>query len=238
MNNRSAIIQENIETIRKKIAQAAAKSGRSGKAIQLAAVTKNVAIEDIRTAIQAGIKIVGENKVQEARQKFFQIGPAVAWHMIGHLQTNKARHAAAIFDMVQSVDTSRVAEALDQECGKLDRQMDVLVEVNISADTGKFGTTLAAAEALVHFIESKTNLRLRGLMAMAPVVPDPELTRPFFSRMQRLFKQLQDSLARPEWNVLSMGMTHDFEVAIEEGSNLVRIGTGIFHTPDLRRLVE
>jgi len=232
--DRTQIIQENIEKIRKRISRAAEKSGRAAKDVQLVAVTKGVELEGIRAAITAGISILAENKIQEVREKFFQIGPVVAWHMIGHLQTNKAKHAARIFDMVQSVDSVRVAEALDRECGKLDRQMDVLVEVNISTDENKFGAAVGDTEQLAARVRECPNLRLRGLMCMAPYVPDPELTRPFFRQMNQLFQKLKKQTDNPHWNVLSMGMTNDFEIAIEEGATLVRVGTGIFHTPELR----
>jgi len=234
MTNRSQIIQENISSIKKRIAAAAKRSGRSSRDVMLLAVTKNVAVEDIRIAIQAGIKILGENKVQEAKKKFLQIGPAVSWHMIGHLQTNKARVATTIFDMVQSIDSERIADVLDREAARLDRQMNVLVEINIAAEEKKFGIPVEKTAELVDYVAQKQNLRLQGLMAMAPYVPDPELTRPFFRDMAQLFKEFRSRIG-DSWKLLSMGMSNDFEVAVEEGSNLVRIGTGIFHTPNLRR---
>jgi PLP dependent protein len=192
------------------------------------AVTKNVPVAEIRAAIDAGVRMIGENKVQEAKTKFAQIGPAVAWHMLGHLQTNKARSAAAIFDLVQSVDSLRAADALAQAALGLDRQLDVLVEVNIGGEEQKFGVPPDAAAALCEVVDHKPNLRLRGLMAMAPYVPDPETVRPFFRHLRRLFEDLGAARVRSGWDILSMGMTHDFEVAIAEGSTLVRIGTGIF----------
>jgi len=197
--------------------------------VSLLAVTKNVGLEDIRRALAAGIQLIGENRIQEARQKFAHIGPAITWHMIGHLQTNKARQAAAIFDMVQSVDSTRVAEALSKAAEGLDRQLDVLIEVNIATEEQKSGVSPGAAEGLVRQVDQLSHLRLRGLMSMAPYVPDPETVRPFFRHMHELFVNLRDGVRRPSlWNMLSMGMTHDYEVAVEEGATLVRIGTGIF----------
>lgn len=236
MTNREELIKSNIETIRKRISAAAARAGKSPQDIILLAVTKNVPVADIRIAIQAGIRFLGENKVQEAKEKFAQIGPAVTWHMIGHLQTNKARIAAAIFDLVQSLDSEKAAEALDREAQRLDRQLDVLVEVNIGEEENKFGISRAQTEALVALVSERKNLRLRGLMSMAPYVQEPELTRPFFRDLAGLFEKCRP-LAGDSWEILSMGMTHDFEIAIEEGANLVRVGTGIFHSPELRRNV-
>jgi PLP dependent protein len=234
MKNRELLIQQNIVNIRKRISEAAERSKRSARDITLVAVTKNVAVEDVRIAIQAGIKILGENKVQEAKTKFMHIGPVVAWHMLGHMQTNKLRAAAAIFDVVQSIDSKRVADGLDKEALRLDRQMDVLVEVNIGEEETKFGISIEETEALIAHVAQKPNLRLHGLMCMAPYVSDAELTRPFFAEMSKVFERFRAQLGE-SWKVLSMGMTNDFEVAIEEGATLVRIGTGLFHTPDLRR---
>lgn len=234
MNNREQVITKNIQDIQKRISDAASRAGKSKREITLLAVTKNVSVEDIRVAIRAGIRFLGENKVQEAKQKFSQIGPAVTWHMIGHLQTNKARTAAAIFDLVQSIDSEKVAEALSREAMRLDRHLDVLVEVNISEEENKFGISREKTEELVRLVRTKKNLRLRGLMSMAPFVPEPELTRPFFRDLSSLFEKCRP-LAGEHWGILSMGMTHDFEVAIEEGANLVRVGTGIFHSRELRR---
>jgi pyridoxal phosphate enzyme (YggS family) len=234
MNDRSQVIQANIAAVKEKINAAAERSGRSGKDITLLGVTKNVPVEDIRIALAAGIKIVGENKVQEAKQKFSQIGPAVRWHMLGHLQSNKIRPAVLIFNLVQSVDSNRAADFLDRESRRLDRRMDVLIEVNIGEEENKFGVSLEETEALVRYAAGKPALRVRGLMAMAPYVPDPEMTRPFFRKLAGIFEGLRNRvIPGSQWNILSLGMTHDFEVAIEEGSNLVRIGTGIFHTPGL-----
>lgn len=199
------------------------------------AVTKNVSVEDIRSALSAGVKVLGENRIQEAKPKFAQIGPAVAWHFLGHLQTNKVRIAAAVFDMIQSVDSLRVADVIDREAGHLDRQIDVLVEVNIGGEESKFGLPPQQLELLLPELQKKKNLRLRGLMSLAPVVTDPSLARPFFRELAGWFRRFQTHLG-PSWDTLSMGMTNDFEVAIEEGATLIRIGTGIFHTPELRRV--
>jgi PLP dependent protein len=231
MDPRSDFIRRNIASIKARIAAAAARARRPASEISLLAVTKNVSLLDMRLAVEAGVRLVGENRVQEAQKKFSQIGPAVSWHMLGHLQTNKARPAAAIFDLVQSVDSPRIADALDQAARGLDRQLDVLVEVNIGGEEQKFGVSPAQTRDLAVYAAGKPNLRVRGLMAMAPYVANAELVRPFFRHLAGIFRDLrkQRELAGP-WEVLSMGMTNDFEIAVEEGATLVRIGTGIFST--------
>jgi pyridoxal phosphate enzyme (YggS family) len=234
MNSRNDQIRENIHNIRARIALAAARSGRSAADISLMAVTKNVPTEEIRMALEAGITHIGESKIQEAKQKFLQLGPAIKWSMLGHLQTNKARNAAAIFDLIQSVDSERLANVLERETQALDRQLDVLVEVNIGGEDQKFGVPLSAAMDLLRAVEACPHLRLRGLMAMAPVVPDAEMVRPFFKELAQFYRAARQEVKSPErWSVLSMGMTSDFEVAVEEGATLVRVGTGIFSNPSL-----
>jgi hypothetical protein len=180
-------------------------------------------------AVETGITHIGESKIQEAKQKFLQLGPAIRWSLLGHLQTNKARTAAAIFDLIQSVDSVRLAEILERETHALDRQLDVLVEVNIGSEAQKFGVSLEEAPGLLRAVEAQPHLRLCGLMGMAPVVPDPEMLRPLFRKLAQFFQHARQEVKVPErWEILSLGMTNDFEVAVEEGATLVRIGTGIF----------
>lgn len=229
MNEHHQIVKHNLALIKKRVDQAARKSGRQAKDITILAVTKYVSLDHMRAAVSAGVKAVGENKVQDAKKKFYQIGPVVDWHMIGHLQTNKARQAAAVFSMVQSIDSTRIADALDNEAGRLDRHIDVLVEVNISNDENKFGIHPDETKALVNYVAQKENLNIRGLMAMAPYVENTELARPYFRSLHELFLELKSSRnLSAHWDTLSMGMTNDFEVAIEEGATLIRIGTGLF----------
>lgn len=236
MNDRAIEIKENIESVKKCIAKAAQKSGRKSSAITLVAVTKYVTLDDMRYAIEAGIKVVGENKVQDAKKKFFQIGPVVDWHMIGHLQTNKARQAAALFSTIQTVDSLKVVEVLDKEAMRFDRKLNVLIEVNISHDENKFGIHPDETKQLIQAVCEKEHLVPVGLMAMAPYVEDKELTRPFFRVLKQLFDEIKEEMnPGKKWNMLSMGMTNDYEVAIEEGSTLVRIGTGIFQKQSGRR---
>ena len=233
MESSNVFIKSNLKKIRAKIDSAAKKSGRLPKDITLVAVTKNKSIADIRVAIENGVRIIGENKVQEAKQKFTQLGPTVKWHMLGHLQTNKAKSAAIMFDMVQSVDSDRLVDVLDKTARQLDKKLEVLVEVNIAGEESKFGVKLSDTQALVEYVANKPNLKLRGLMAMAPYVTDSELARPFFREISDVFYNLKNKvLNNNNFNILSLGMTNDFEVAIEEGANLVRIGTGIFNESD------
>lgn len=231
MERRGLEIRQNLEAIVQRIHRAAERAHRSPGEVRLLAVTKNASLEEIRAVVDAGVRMLGENKVQTAKTKFAQIGPAVSWHMLGHVQTNKARPAAALFDMIESVDSPRVGEALSRAARGLDRQLDVLVEVNIGGEEQKFGVDPGSAPALCEYLDTLPNLRLRGLMAMAPYVPDPETVRPFFRHLRQLFLSRAEGRRDPHWNVLSMGMTHDFEVAVEEGATLLRIGTGIFAAP-------
>jgi pyridoxal phosphate enzyme (YggS family) len=232
MSNRNDQIRENIAQIKVRIAAAAERSGRPADSVSLLAVTKNVPLTEIRMAADAGIKAIGESKIQDAKVKFFHLGPNLSWHMLGHLQTNKVRQAAVIFDMIQSIDSTRLADALDREAGLIERHLDVLVEVNISGEIQKFGVAPDQALDLVRHLDGKSRLRVKGFMAMAPYVADPEIIRPLFRGLGQLFQRAKNEVKKPEqWTVLSMGMTNDFEVAVEEGATLVRIGTGIFSTP-------
>lgn len=231
------IITHNLQVIKERMARAAIKSKRTLDDITLLAVTKYVSIDMIRLALDAGVKIIGENKVQDSQKKFEAIGPRAGWHFIGHLQTNKARQAAALFDMVQTVDSFRIADALDTEAGKLDRQLNVLVQVNIGQEETKFGVSLKETQNLVDYVKEKAHLKLRGLMAMAPYTDDIELTRPYFKSLNELFQEMKiKKNVGNEWDTLSMGMTHDFEVAIEEGATLIRIGTGLFSKGSFGRI--
>ena len=230
MKDQSEIIKENLQIIRNRVEIAAKRSNRVAKAITILAVTKYVTLDFMRAAIEAGVKCVGENKVQDAKKKFFQIGPIVDWHMIGHLQTNKARQAAAIFSMIQTIDSKKIADAIDKEAQRLDRCIDVLVEVNISQDENKFGISPESTRQLVDYVAQKEYLKIRGLMAMAPYVEQVELARPYFRSLNNLFFDIQAKQGYgKQWDTLSMGMTNDFEIAIEEGSTLIRVGTGLFN---------
>jgi hypothetical protein len=217
-------IAENLSRVLERIAEAAARAGRSPEEITLVAVTKTVDIAAIEEAIRAGVTDIGENYVQDAARKFDAIGDAVRWHMIGHLQRNKVRHAIGIFDLIQSVDSGALAEEIGKRSLALGKTTQVLVEVKISGEAAKTGVLPCEAPALCETIAGMKGIELVGLMGIAPFVDDPGVIRGSFACLKRLW----DGLPTQNRIWLSMGMTSDFEIAIEEGSNMVRIGTAIF----------
>ena len=196
------------------------------ESITLIAVTKTHGVELMRQAIDAGATDIGENRVQEAAEKFSVLERAVTRHLIGHLQTNKVKPAVKLFDVIQSVDSVHLATALDKAATSADKIQDVLIQVNLAREVQKSGVALEDLSELVTFVDAAVSLRLRGLMMIAPLVADAEECRPLFRRMREIFDELKTS--RADFNLLSMGMTHDFSVAVEEGANVVRVGTAIF----------
>jgi pyridoxal phosphate enzyme (YggS family) len=217
-------IGENLRSVEDRIDKAAIKSGRRRSDITLVTVTKTRSVDEIREAVACGATDIGENYVQEAEDKFAQVGNAARWHMIGHLQRNKARHAVEFFSLIQSVDSVELAREIGRRAEAIGKTIDVLVEVGISGEATKFGVDPDATLSLVDNIVQVSGIRLCGLMGMAPFLENPEDTRPCFADLRQLWERLPDE----QRLYLSMGMTSDFEVAIEEGSNMVRIGTAIF----------
>ena len=217
-------IAQNLRLVTERIDAAARKAGCSGSDITLVVVTKTRSVAEIREALACGVKNIGENYVQEAEDKYAEIGNKVKWHMIGHLQRNKARHAVEIFNMVHSVDSEPLARELARRAEAIGKRLDVLVEVKISGEPSKFGVEAEDALRLADKISEVSGIRVCGLMGMAPFELNPEDARPYFTRL----KELWDKLPQEQHLYLSMGMTGDFEIAIEEGSNMVRIGTAIF----------
>ncbi len=217
-------ISENLRIVEDRIDQAARRSGRSRQDVTLITVTKTRSVEQINEALAAGATDIGENYVQEAQDKYAEIGDSARWHMIGHLQRNKARHAVEVFSMIHSVDSLELAEQIGRRCTAIGKKMDVLIEVKISPEATKFGVDPESTLALASKVAQVSGLKLCGLMGMAPFEQDPKDTRPFFRAMKKLWDKLPDE----QRVYLSMGMTSDYEVAIEEGSNMVRIGTAIF----------
>jgi len=217
-------ISENLRSVNERIDAAARKSGRVGSEVTLITVTKTRSVDEIRQALACGVTDIGENYVQEAEAKYGEIGDAVRWHMIGHLQRNKARHAVEVFSMVQSVDSEELACEIGRRAEALGKRLDVLVEVKISGEPTKFGVETEEALRLADRVAQVSGIRVCGLMGMAPFEADPEEARPYFAKLRTLWDRLPDE----QRLYLSMGMTHDFEIAIEEGSNTVRIGTAIF----------
>ena len=214
-------IEANIREVRRRIARACERSRRSPDEITLVAVTKGFEVPAIRTAFNSGIRDFGENRVQEAEGKIAQLTdlkPDVTWHMVGHLQSNKAMSAVELFDIIHSVDSLKLAEILNR---RVEKPLPVLLEVNVSGEATKGGFSLGEIAAAVEEIRKLSNLKLRGLMTVAPFVIDPEAVRPVFRKL----RELRDSLGLEH---LSMGMTDDFEVAVEEGATMLRIGRAIF----------
>ena len=221
-------ISSNIDLIKQRIAGAVKRAGRDPLAVKLMAVTKTVEPERIGKAIEAGLTMLGENYVQEAKDKIAIIGDAAQWHMIGHLQTNKAKYAVKLFDCVHSVDRLELAQELDKRSGQINRKLNILIEVN-SGEESKSGIEKEETLELVRQVALLPNLTIRGLMTMAPYSDDPENSRPYF----RALRELRDDINRAgiagvRMEELSMGMTDDFEVAIEEGATIIRVGRAIF----------
>lgn len=222
-------IAANIARIKQRIAAAAARSGRDAESIRLMAVSKTVEPERIRQALDAGITLLGENYVQEAREKIPAVGQDVQWHMIGHLQTNKVKYVVNLFDWIHSVDRLELARELDKRAGQNNRLFNVLIEVNISGEESKNGAAPAHVLELVRQVSVLPNLEVRGLMTMPPYSDDPEASRPYFIALRKLRDEIK-AAAIPDVSMdeLSMGMTDDFEVAIEEGATIIRVGRAIF----------
>jgi pyridoxal phosphate enzyme (YggS family) len=219
-------IRRNLDEIFRNIAEAAARTGHNPADVTLVAVTKFHGLDDIEALKSCGVTILGENRIQEAKTKVGQVD-GVSWHLIGHLQTNKAKDAARMFDFVHSVDSVHVAEALDKRCGMEGKVMPVCLEVNVSGEEAKWGLSPAGTPDAVRAIGAFENLKVEGLMTMAPFVDDPETVRYVFRGLRELRDQINDSgIAR--LHHLSMGMTQDYEVAVEEGASMVRIGSAIF----------
>jgi PLP dependent protein len=218
------VLAENISAIYERISAAAIRSGRSPGDVKLVAVSKTHPPDRLTEAINAGATILGENKVQEAESKIIELGrDAAEWHLIGHLQSNKARKAVQLFDVIQTLDSVELADRLERICGEEQRaELPVFIEVDLAGESTKAGVPLSELPQLIDHVKTCKHLRLRGLMVLPPYDDDVEKTRPFFRKLRELRDELLPG------GELSMGMSHDFEVAIEEGSTLVRIGTAIF----------
>ena len=228
-------IAANIEEIQRRKGEAAVKSGRNPDDVLLVAVTKLHSPEEINEAIDAGITDIGENKVQEIMDKYEKVKP-VRWHLIGHLQTNKVKYIIDKVCMIHSVDSLKLAHEIDKRAAQHNLTMDILVQVNTANEESKFGSSSEEADGLISAIaEDCPNVRIRGIMCIAPFELEPEDAAPFFREAREIYdRYLDDPRERIDFKYLSMGMTHDFEVAVEEGSNLIRVGTAIFGNRDYR----
>ncbi|MCX5777886.1 MAG: YggS family pyridoxal phosphate-dependent enzyme [Elusimicrobia bacterium] len=216
------MLEANIEKIFKYLAE---------RSVTLVAVTKTVAPERIEVVLQAGVTDVGESRIQEASLKFAALGPrlvGVRKHLIGHLQTNKAKKAVEYFDLIQSVDRIALAEVINMCAGLRGKIQDCLLEVKVSDEETKHGIAPAELAELYTQVLKLKNIRICGLMAMAPFFEDPELSRVFFKKARQLFDEVRRMFPHPEFTILSMGMSNDYRIAVEEGSTMVRIGTALF----------
>lgn len=223
-------IRERLAAVRRRIEAAAGRSGRAAASVTLVAVSKTMPVEAIREAVAAGATILGENRVQEARDKIEALAGAVEWHLIGHLQTNKAKLAVGLFDRIHSLDSIRLAHELERHAGEAGRRVRCLVQVNVGGEEQKNGASESEVRPLLEAASRLPHILVEGLMAIPPFLSDPEAVRPFFRRLRVLREALaRDGFFLPD---LSMGMTQDFEVAIEEGATLVRVGTAIFGPRD------
>ena len=212
-------IEENIKKIKKEIS----------RNIRLVAATKTRTIEEIKQAIEAGITDIGENYIQEAEEKYSKLRGNVRFHFIGHLQTNKVKKAVELFDMIQTVDSLNVAKEIDKRCKDISKIMPILIEVNSGKEENKDGCMPENVESLIKEISKLKNLKVKGLMTMAPFFDNPEKDRPFFRLTKRLFDKIKGlNIPNVDMEILSMGMTDSYKIAIEEGSNMIRIGTKIF----------
>ena len=226
------MLRDQLEEVRERIARAAQRVGRPASSVQLVAVTKQVPVEMMRQAVALGVTDLGENRVQEARRKQSELASEatrISWHLIGHLQRNKAKLAVELFDVVHSVDSRELAEDLERRAAACGRTLDVFLQVNVAGETTKSGCRSDEANTLARAITTLPHVRLVGLMTIAPFADDVEATRPVFRQLRVLRDAMASTLTPATVPLkLSMGMSHDFEVAIEEGADVVRIGTAIF----------
>jgi pyridoxal phosphate enzyme (YggS family) len=223
-------LKDRLSLIRSRIETAVADSGRQPEDVQLVAVSKTVPFEKILTGIDLGVTVFGENYVQEARDKFNALySHPLSWHFIGHLQSNKAKYVVKIFDLIHSVDSLKLSREIDKQAGKIDKVQSVLVQVNIAEEASKSGVLLEDTAQLVSEMSQLSHLEIKGLMTMPPYFNAPEKARPYFKALRQLRDQIRAmEIPGVAMDELSMGMTGDFEVAIQEGATLVRIGTAIF----------
>lgn len=220
-------IKKNIGQLESRIAEAAQKAGRSREDITLVAVAKTFGRKATGAAVDFGLTDIGESRIQEAVPKIKDLGPICRWHMIGHLQTNKAARAVKYFDMIQSVDSMRLAEEINRRAGEIGKKIDCLIEINSSGEESKHGFAFDAASDAITKIEKMEFICLRGLMTIGPWTTDEGQIRDAFRKTKALYDRAKKS-ASQSFNTLSMGMSSDFEIAIEEGSTMIRVGTAIF----------
>jgi PLP dependent protein len=222
-------IADNFKTVSNRIVAAAKRAGRDPASVKLVVVTKTVDVERIREAVAAGATILGENRVQEAKEKIEKLGSIASWHLIGHLQANKAKYAVKLFDLIHSVDSLELAKEIDKQAAKIGKVQNVLVEVNIAGEASKAGMTVRNAPALVREAAKLGNIAIQGLMTIPPFSENQEDSRPYFCVLRELAESIaKEHIPNAAMKELSMGMSGDFEAAVEEGATLVRVGAAIF----------
>jgi PLP dependent protein len=223
------MIADNVRSVMERVAAAAVRAGRNASDIELVASTKGRTLAEIDEAVSAGVRTIGENRVQEAEVKYSHLKGRVQVHMIGHLQRNKVKDALKIFDMIHSVDSLRLAEEIDEAGERMGEAVPVLLEVNVSGERSKFGVAQEELCPILEKVAALRAIRVEGLMTMSPMSEDSERVRPVFRRLRELAGEIaRQGFPGVKMRQLSMGMTQDFEVAVEEGATMVRVGTAIF----------
>lgn len=223
------MLEDQLQEVEKRIQAACDRAGRKREEVTLIAVSKTKPVETLQEAYDLGVRIFGENKVQELTAKYEALPKDIHWHMIGHLQTNKVKYIIDKAELIHSVDSLKLAETIEKEAAKHDLIADILVEVNVAEEESKFGMKMEEVIPFVEKVSAFPHVRVRGLMTIAPFVEDPEENRSIFADLHKLYIDIKKKNHDNDTvSVLSMGMTNDYEVAIEEGATMVRVGTGIF----------
>lgn len=227
------MLEKNLEYVEEKIQEACRRSGRSRSDVTLVAVSKTKPVETLKDAYDLGVRVFGENKVQELTEKYGALPKDIHWHMIGHLQRNKVKYIIDKAELIHSVDSVRLAEAIEKEAARRGLTANILIEVNVAGEESKFGIAPKELDLFVEKVENLPHIQVKGLMTIAPFVADPEDNRPVFADLRKLSVDIARKNAHNiNMSVLSMGMTNDYQIAIEEGATIVRVGTGIFGARD------
>lgn len=231
------MLKENLDNVEEKIQEACRRSGRNREDITLIAVSKTKPIETLQHAYDLGVRVFGENKVQELSEKYDALPDDIHWHMIGHLQRNKIKYIIGKTELIHSVDSFRLAEAIEKEAAKRNLTVDVLMEVNIAREESKFGLLPEEVDEFIEKVQKLPHLQVKGLMTIAPFVENPEENREVFAQLKKLSVDIATKNAHNiTMSILSMGMTNDYQIAIEEGATMIRVGTGIFGARDYAQI--
>lgn len=223
------MLAENLRTVEKRVQEACRRANRAREEVTLIAVSKTKPVSMLKEIYDEGVYDFGENKVQELTEKFEQLPEDIRWHMIGHLQRNKVKYIIDKVELIHSVDSVRLAQTIEQEAAKKDVIVNILIEVNVAEEESKFGLKVDEVISMIEEIAKYPHIRIKGLMTIAPFVENPEENRPVFARLKKLSVDIANkNIDNVFVSILSMGMTNDYEVAIEEGATMIRVGTGIF----------